>query len=157
DPTNQNFSDLWMYDPTLQVWTWMGGPNTASTAAPVYGTRGAPAANNTPGGRSGASTWADNTGHLWLFGGNDYPNPHILADLWSYDTATDQWTWVSGSSTAGAAGIYGTQGISAAGNTPGARTNPGSWVDAAGHFWMFGGSGTGDGTSGSQNWLSDLW
>jgi hypothetical protein len=156
DSAGNLFSDLWMYDPGVQLWTWVSGPNTASNAAVVSGSQGSAAGNNTPGARSGAATWADSSGHLWLFGGNDYPGPDLFADLWSYDIATNEWTWVSGSSTPGTPSVSGTLGISAAGNTPGARNQPGFWTDSSGRFWMFGGSGLGDGSNGG-GWLSDLW
>jgi hypothetical protein len=66
-------------------------------------------------------------------------------------TATDIWTWVAGSEYVNAAGIYGTQGTAAANNTPGARQQPIAWTDAAGNFWLFGGS------AGSAGMLNDLW
>ena len=45
--------------------TW---PNTCGQPG-VYGTLGTPAAGNVPGGRFGAVSWTDSSGHLWLFGG----------------------------------------------------------------------------------------
>ena len=36
-----------------------------------------------------------------------------LNDLWEFNPATDEWTWVSGSSTGSALGLYGTQGTAA--------------------------------------------
>src|SRR5215469_826291 len=50
-------------------------------------------------------------------------------------------TWVSGSSTADANGVYGTQGVAAASDVPGARHGPVTWTDAAGNLWLFGGYG----------------
>lgn len=66
-------------------------------------------------------------------------------------------TWVSGSATPGALGAYGTRGVPAPGNMPGARETLGSaqWIDSSGNFWLFGGYGrtyvAGEGA------LDDLW
>jgi hypothetical protein len=72
------------------TWTWVGGTNLDNTAG-VYGTQGVASASNAPGGRSGASSWIDASGNLWLFGGVG------LNDLWEYAPSTGDWTWVSGS------------------------------------------------------------
>jgi len=67
-----------------------------------------------------------------------------------------QWTWLKGANTARQAGIYGTQGAAAAGNTPGAKFGSVSWIDSSGNQWLFGGFGfLPDGiSSGYQN---ELW
>src|SRR5690606_13630850 len=41
-------------------------------------------------------------------------------------------------------------------NIPGGREKATTWVDAAGNLWLFGGYGTGAGSS-SVGWLDDLW
>jgi hypothetical protein len=59
---------------------------------------------------------------------------------------------------AGQSGVYGTQGTSAPTNIPGGRYGSESWKDAAGNFWMFGGSGSDvTGSSGGTAYLNDLW
>jgi N-acetylneuraminic acid mutarotase len=144
---------------TEVVWTWMSGSST-SLALGVYGTQGAPAAANAPGARSGSVSWIDSAGKLWLFGGGGCgigcPLPRgQLNDLWKYDTVSGQWTWVKGSVTYNAAGVYGTQGVPAAANVPGAREGSVSWTDSAGKLWLFGGVGN-DG-NGDEGYLNDLW
>lgn len=69
-------------------------------------------------------------------------------------TSVLQQTWVSGSNTVNAAGVYGTKGVSAAANVPGARVDSVSWKDAAGNIWLFGGLGY---ATGSLVYLNDLW
>jgi len=59
----------------------------------------------------------------------------------------NEWTWMSGSSTTNQAGVYGTPGVPASGNTPGARDAPVTWTDATGTFWLFGGYGAGSTTT----------
>ncbi len=135
------YNDLWSYSPTTGLWTWVGGSNVASPG--VYGTKGhAAAANTPPAGASGAS-WMDLAGSFWLFGGAG------VDDLWEFSPSTGFWTWVAGSNTQPAPGVYGTIGIPAATNTPGARTQSSTWTDSAGNLWLFGGLSTGR--------LNDLW
>jgi N-acetylneuraminic acid mutarotase len=94
-----------------------------------------------------------------LFGGYGYDSAGtqgFLNDLWRYSPGTGQWTWVSGNATANVVGVYGTQGTAAAGNAPGARAQPVSWIDAAGNLWLFGGEGF-DSTGAPDSYLNDLW
>lgn len=49
------------------------------------------------------------------------------------------WTWVSGSDTGGASGVYGTLGVASSSNVPGGRTSPVGWIDSSGDLWLFGG------------------
>lgn len=133
-------------------WTWVGGSDQSGGAA-SYGTQGTAAAGNVPGARAGSISWRDGAGKLWLFGGvsgSSYYN-----DLWRYDPGSGEWTWISGSAMSNASGVYGTQGVAAAGNVPGARELATAWIDSAGDLWLFGGQGYDSaGTSGS---LNDLW
>jgi hypothetical protein len=144
----------------VDYWTWIGGSNVVGAAA-QYGMQGVAAPANTPGGRYFASSWTDASGNLWLFGGGlDNGNVETLNDLWKFNGS--EWTWVSGLSTANNIGVYGTKGMSAPGNYPGARTSAATWVDGAGNLWMFGGYGFDDGTnttSGQSSTvvLNDLW
>ena len=38
------------------------------------------------------------------------------------------------------AGVYGTEGVPAAGNIPGSRTGASAWTDTSGNFWLLGGT-----------------
>ena len=137
-------------------WTWEGGSDTAN-AAGAYGTQGVPAATNVPGARSGAAQWME-AGNLWIFGGigpNASGTPVYLNDLWMYDHATAEWTWVGGADTSGASGVYGTEGTASVTNVPGARDSTAFWEDASGNFWLFGGGGAD--STGTQGDLNDLW
>src|ERR1035441_6276767 len=88
-------NDLWEFEPSTNKWAWMGGSSTPGCVANdfcgepgVYGTLGRPAAGNIPGSRTGASTWTDGFGHLWLFGGEGKDaNGEFgsLNDLWEFD------------------------------------------------------------------------
>jgi len=146
-------NDLWKYNPATTNWTWMKGANTTNQPG-TYGTRGVPAADNTPGARHGAMSWTDASGTLWLFGGYHEENDEYLNDLWKYDPATTNWTWIKGANTTNQPGTYGTQGVPAAGNMPGARRFATSWTDTDNALWLFGGNGYAASASG---YLNDLW
>jgi hypothetical protein len=71
------------------------------------------------------------------------------------DPTTQVWTWLGGSNVVNALATYGVQDVAASTNRPGARLGGVAWTDAAGNFWMFGGSGY-DQAAGPNN-LNDLW
>jgi N-acetylneuraminic acid mutarotase len=133
-----HYNDLWKFDRLANEWTWMGGSNTANQPG-VYGTLGQPDAKNVPGARSGAAGWKDLNGNFWLFGGRIINQSLDFNDLWRFDPSTGEWTWMSGSNSAGAVGVYGTKGTFAAGTTPGARSEASAWTDVSGNLWLFGG------------------
>jgi hypothetical protein len=155
-------NDLWSYSQTTQQWTWIGGSNTTNSIG-IYGTLGSAAPGNVPGARTGAVSWTDGVGNLWLFGGEGYDSlgqssgdPHAgnqLNDLWMYSPTTQRWSWMSGSNTILATEVPGSQGVAAPGNVPGARSGGVSWSDSAGNLWMFGGATSLD-TLGYSN---ELW
>jgi N-acetylneuraminic acid mutarotase len=148
-------------------WIWVGGPQTPS-ADGVYGQLGQASPTNLPGARQSAPVWRDSSGNLWLFGGYGYDSSHVgggagdLNDLWMYNIATNEWTWMGGSSSfpsAGSgscqAGVFGTPGVAAQGNTPGGNFGGQAWTDKNGNFWLFGGSQCD--SAGTAGGLNDLW
>lgn len=128
-------------------WTWIAGDNTDSQPG-SYGTMGTPSPSNKPGARSGAVSWTDSSGNMWLFGGGGYN------DLWRWDGTN--WTWMNGGPLTGS-GLpnYGTKGVAAATNIPGGRSDAVSWVDNIGNLWLFGGLGYD--SNGVWSQLNDLW
>ncbi len=153
-------SDLWEFNPSTNQWAWMSGSDTSQTS--VYGTLGVPGLGIVPGGRSGASSWIDSSGDLWLLGGSVLQPggfTDFLDDLWVFDLSTFEWTWMGGTTTeplnGEVPGVYGTLGVAAAANTPGGRNAASSWIDSSGHFWLFGGYGY-DANGNSAN-LNDVW
>ncbi len=144
-------NDLWRYHIATDEWTWMQGSQSTGMPA-VFGTKGIEDPLNTPGGRMCYSKWKDVSGNLWLFGGSI--SAASYNDLWRYNPATNNWAWISGSSSPGAPGVYGTKCVTDSLNIPGARwENRTSWTDVDGNFWLFGG---GDNTSVSVV-RNDLW
>src|SRR5690606_18527562 len=81
----------------------------------------------------------------------------LLNDLWKYNPVTNEWTWMHGADSTNRLGIYGTQGLAAGLNRPGARTQGATWVDAAGNLWLFGGAGYHETAGSGSIRLNDLW
>ena len=159
--------DLWKYDPSTNEWTWMNGSKNVAQFpgdAGVYGTKGVASSSNHPGARWDAATWTGPEGNLWLFGGlgtDSNGTVTTLNDLWKYDPSTNEWTWISGSETGLQAGIYGTKGVAAPKNVPGARSDAMTWTGPQGNLWLFGGDGLdgnpSDCSSAPPCDLNDLW
>jgi N-acetylneuraminic acid mutarotase len=147
-------NDFWKF--SGGEWTWIGGPTMGGQSG-NYGTLGVPTPNGIPGARSEAVSWTDSSGNFWLFGGLGFDSvghEATLNDLWKYSGG--EWTWMGGSAVANANGNYGSLGVPAPGNIPGARIEAAAWVDSSGNVWLFGGNGY-DGSSAVVGMLSDLW
>jgi len=145
----QNYGDLWKYNPASNEWTWMRGTGVINAPA-NYGVQGVPSSTNDPGSRGwGVASWVDNQGNFWLLGGAITAGTG--ADLWRYEPATNNWTWMKGPQGGGSAGVYGTQGVSDPANFPACRYEcAATWTDNSGNLWLFGGY---DGTGGRN----DVW
>ena len=166
---NGNFwllgSDFWEFNPSTSQWTWMGGvacQSVGCVSPTTYGTLGIPASGNFPGSRGSASSWTDNMGNFWLFGGFIGSNGAMVNDTWEFNPSTNQWAWMGGSNGSACGGqgcgippTYGTEGIPGNGNNPGARVAATNWVDSGGNLWLFGGNS--NYTGGNFGNLSDLW
>lgn len=135
-------------------WTWMGGDSSINKAG-VYGTQLVPSANNFPGARYEAENFTDNQYNFWLFGGLGYISATSARgyynDLWKYNPSTNEWTWMKGPQTLGAAAVYGTKGVPSSTNNPPGKMAGCSWSQVLGCFWLFGGRSTGSAVS------NDLW
>jgi hypothetical protein len=147
-----NLNDLWEYSPgSPGTWTLVSGVTTRGAV-----TTTTPTAQ--PGARYGAAAWYSQ-GALWLLGGSTGAGTYFN-DLWKFTPSTvtpgtGSWSLVSGVTTSGAAGAYGTQGAAGSGNTPGARALAQSWTDSSGNLWVMGGVGF-DAVATSGD-LNDVW
>ena len=159
--TRGELNDLWKFSPSTGAWEWVNGSNSvgATYGGPSgsYGTRGLSSAANQPGGREYAVGWIDQNNDLWVYGGDGYDSVGTLGDLgdlWMFNLSTNQWTWMTGSSTVNSSASYGTLGVADSANDPGARRDVVAWSDQAGNLWLFGGTYLGPGNNGD---LDDVW
>jgi hypothetical protein len=145
-------NDLWKY--SGGQWTWVSGYDNLIDQLGTYGIQGTAAPGNVPGSRDSAMSWTDAAGNLRLFGGEGFGSAGggNFNDLWKFSGS--EWTWVGGSGVGGEPGTYGTLGVPARGNVPGARINAATWTDSHGNLWLFGGFCI---DSGATGYLNDLW
>ena len=140
-----------------QNFMWKKGTNFTDNQG-SYGAIGVSTSSNNPGARKSSASWTDGLGNFWLFGGQGYDalgGYGPLSDLWKYNTTTNEWTWIKGSSAINQNGVYGSIGVPAPANNPGARFSSVTWIDATGNLWLFG--GTGYDFFGINGPLNDLW
>ena len=87
---NGSLGDLWSFD--AGQWTWIKGPSSVDQDG-VYGLSPTPVTwpyvGNYPGSRWGSGYWIDNSGQLWMFGGQGFDSASksgngLLNDLWRY-------------------------------------------------------------------------
>lgn len=152
------YNDLWKYDRIKHLWIWMSGESTLNQKG-IYGSKGVAAPENQPGSRIASVTWSDESGNLWLFGGDGYSENDkyngFLNDLWKYNINTNQWTWVAGVKIQDQAGVPGSKGIANNSNYPSARRLA-IEIQTESKVWMFGGIGR-PGDAGNDGQLNDLW
>jgi len=133
-------NDIWKYDMSTGFWTWMNGNNIPNQSA-VYGTLCQPSVNNRLQSRLETSMeYTDDCNNFWQFGGFGSGGA-LFNDLWRYNTKNNTWVWVKGDNIPGQSDVFGTQGVFAAANKPGARHGGLSWVTKTG-FWLYGGAVT---------------
>jgi N-acetylneuraminic acid mutarotase len=154
--------DLWEFDPSINEWTWRGGytqcPSPLAGWPGVYSSQGVAAPENNPWSLYYASSWADNSGNLWLFGGTGedlYADGWYLNDMWEFSLSSGEWAWMNGTSSG--LGAYGSMGAWSSANTPSGRASSAIWTDKDGNFWLLGGAGLASGSTSGAGLLSDLW
>ena len=149
-------NDLWRFTPSTNIWTWMKG-DTIAMVKGKYGTKGVASPTNTPGATSNSSSWKDDAGNFWLFGGFEGDNfgENAYNTLWKYDVASNNWIWMNGDTTENTTSNHGIKGVSNSTNHPGASAYSASWKDNSGNFWMYGGNGYDDYRY--YQGLSELW
>jgi hypothetical protein len=114
-----SYNDMWEYNVSTGIWTWMSGTNVADDAG-TYGTMGVGSVNNIPPGRSVNMIWKDSSGNFWLTGGHDITSGNHFQDVWKFNPQTLEWTWVSGTQGPDNSAPVGAVGVAAPGNKEGA-------------------------------------
>ena len=156
-PTTGLLSDIWRYEPTTNVWTWMQGSNQSNQPG-VFVQTGVPSTTINPGARAYSVTWKDPKGKLWLFGGEAFGSSTLsgnINDMWQFNPANLNWMWVRGNNNPGQNGQYGSLNVYSPTNIPGGRNSMCNWMDTKGNFAIFGGQG--HPVAGPSAKLCDLW
>lgn len=155
--TDGMLNDLWKYNIASGIWTWVKGPNLVDGGG-TYGTQLVADSANIPGARRGAAMWKDSTNTIYLFGGFGFPDAGgsgYLADTWSLNPTTLDWTHLHGPTTTNATGTYGSIDVLTDDNRPGSRNLSAFWTDNNDRLWLYGGFGKD--TTNSSDRLADMW
>lgn len=131
---------LWRYNILNNNWTWMKGDGTSSLPLPVYGIKGVPNVNNTPGITGfDYARWKDSQGNFWYY----YSTAQgYLKVLWKYEPLTDMWTWMHGDTTYTSTYDYGIK-CNENENEPLSHIESRTcWTDPCNNLWMMGGYST---------------
>jgi len=153
------YQDLWKYEILSNEWTWVSGPNTTANVT-NFGVQGVASQNNNPPKiKENNCTWVDNLNNLWFFGGLNSTGSveSYFNDLWMFNISTNEWTWIYGNATPNYQSNFGTKGITAATNNPGARCSYASFKDFSNNLYFF---GSGNNLFSSPNLgglLNDIW
>jgi hypothetical protein len=132
--------NLWKYNVTTNMWTWIKGSGNVFNKKPKYGQQGIPDSANSPGARVTSQTWRDNNGDLWLFGGSSYFAFGIgeaYNDLWKYEISTNKWTWMKGDPVPNGVANYGIKGVESSSNKPpSSKESNLTWTDNQNNLWL---------------------
>lgn len=121
------WGDMWRYSIATNEWTWMNGQGISGQPS-VYGTMGVASPLNNPGFHTeGKCAWKDRNDHLWLY---------KRGNMWMYDIATNQWTWMKGPGIAAPVAVFGTFGVPDINNQPALNQNWNCWQDIDYNFYM---------------------
>ncbi|MCA6364357.1 MAG: gliding motility-associated C-terminal domain-containing protein [Bacteroidetes bacterium] len=129
-------SDMWMYDPVTNLWTWMAGANFPDPPS-TFQTQCQFTSAYPQGRYESRACWTDECGYFWSWGGLSLAGE--LEDLWVFDPLTNQFNWISGTLALSQPGNYGILQVPAATNYPQSAGGSASFQDLAGNLWMFGG------------------
>ncbi|MEJ1931591.1 kelch repeat-containing protein [Nostoc sp. NIES-2111] len=135
------------------LWSWIKGDTLYDVLASP-GVQGIPSSTNNPQGLTACHTWQGRDGMLWLWGGRRKTptgvGVNIFADLWRFDPATNQWTWMKGVGVNNDGGSISAVGIENLTNRPPVALPACTWTDTTGNLWLYGGYGV-------NNYAHGLW
>ena len=94
-------NDMWRYDVSSNIWTWMKGDSTGATSH--YGIKGVETAANLPTPRMSYTRWQDTAGNFYIWGGDAFGN---RTDVWRFNPFTNNWTWIAGDTALEDTGSY---------------------------------------------------
>lgn len=158
-------NDVWKYDISSGLWTWMGGDNIVGQIG-VYGTtRRVANPVSKPGARQQFTSFQDDNNGLWIYGGVGYPGKSSgsattvrLNDLWRFDMTTGLWTWFSGDTTKDIkAAVYGQYQLPSVDVRQPRRSSAMGMIDADSSVWIFAGIGQRGGTTAVNVNTADMW
>eukprot|EP00158_Paraphelidium_tribonemae_P005221 Partr_v1_DN27232_c2_g1_i1_m38729 putative Inherit from NOG: hedgehog protein len=90
-------NDVWAFNLTDESWSWMAGNSTSQY--PTHGIRGVSSISNTPGYRNGFGGDINRArSEFILYGGYSGISFFSWGDMWTFNLASNIWTWIAGAS-----------------------------------------------------------
>jgi gliding motility-associated-like protein len=77
------YNDLWLFDPNTNQFTWITDSLMPQQSG-IWGTQGVPSSSNHPPAMRFSSSFRDNQGNVWIFGGYHPSNTASFNTLWKY-------------------------------------------------------------------------
>ena len=146
--------DLWEYDPAIKQWAWING-STAGSAPGLFGNTCESDSTFYPNSRTeNRAFWKDAYDNFWMFGGACPASgpSQAYGDMWVYLKHCKKWARMSDSSYLNYPVHFGTIGVPALSNHPGARQGVAHWKDLQNNFWIYSGA-----TFPSNIKYNDMW
>jgi len=127
DVTYQSYNDLWEYNVSTGIWTWLSGSPNLNDGG-QYGVIGSAWDQYYPSGRSTNFFWTDTAGNFWIGGGTQHQNDLMFQDIWELNPNNLAWTWVDGIDGPDTTSPTGENCIASLSNVPGRRyENRATW------------------------------
>lgn len=154
DASNSTKNDLWKFNITTNNWIKIS--NGTADGSGNFGVKGVENASNTPPALVYTTTWTDQTGNLYFFGGKTSVNYNAneYNTIWKYNISTNMWSWIGGSDQPNINGVYNAIGQENPLNTPSARYGSCTFKDQQGNIFIYGGYHQ---TPTKNYYYNDLW
>lgn len=138
---NNLSNDLWKFNISTNNWIKIASGTKDATGH--FGIKGVEDVANIPPGLINTTTWTDEIGNLYLFGGRTgTPGTYGSVDydsVWKYNISTNMWSWISGSDQPNINANYNSLGQENSLNSPGARYGSCAFKDSQGNIYIYGG------------------
>jgi len=133
-------SEMWCFDPAINQWAWMNGPNNILNPFGEFGMLGVSSPTNYPPGTAESNMgWTSLDNLLYMYGGD--ASGVTQDNMWRYDISLNEWTWLSGTGVnSTTVPSYGTLNVEDPTNTPGARNAYAAFRDANNYMYFYGGN-----------------
>ncbi len=154
DASGSAKNDLWKFNITTNNWIKISDGTADGSGS--FGIKGVENASNVPPALVYTTTWTDQAGNLYFFGGKTSVSytASEYNTIWKYNISTNMWSWIGGSDQPNINGVYNAMGQENALNTPSARYGSCSFKDQQGNIFIYGGYHQ---TPTMNYYYNDLW
>lgn len=139
DSSNKAGNDLWKFNVITNNWIKIN--SGTSDGSGNFGVKGVESISNNPPALVYTTTWTDEMGNLYLFGGKKsiYYNADEYNTVWKYNVSTNMWSWIAGSNQPNVDGVYNLIGTENNLSVPSSREGSCVFKDLQGNIYIYGG------------------